>query len=292
MNRTKGKAFGVIGVLLVSGTSVAFLLSAPAKGDPSAPDDSAQIQEEKIRLLEAYWAAKQERELLESDLPLKTRQTCQSQEPWDPNVELSKDLHLSAQVAEESFSFYGTGEFLLVVEVTERASRSYVGYVVDDLSENHQDMVILEDLSKLETGEHTVLAGCSDLHKSFPPSGVVMSSTPRTSQSADSWQYWVRRVAITGVNSGSSFWDMQAAIWYITDREGDYNSLLQSVGYSRNGPSKNVNDGTTPPGGPQTGGPGLCGVGAVAMLPIILLSLGLMKKCPTSIPNSSQRRPE
>lgn len=148
---------------------------------------------------------------------------------------------------------------------------------------DYQDMVILADLEELGEGTHTILAGCTDLHKAFPPSYEPMSSSPWTSSSRSSWAYWVKRVATAAWTDGYSFEEAQAAVWYITDRAGYYDGLglLHSVGYEAGGPAKNVTssdnrdnyfDDDRNSAGGNSSSSGVCG--AVGFLPAPLL-LGL-----------------
>jgi len=175
----------------------------------------------------------------------------------------------SARVIDGSMAFYGASDFALMVDIVSRPNDSYTGYVVDDPDDEYQDMIILADLSELDAGTHVILAACSDLHKPFPPSGHPMASRPRTSSSPADWAYWARQTALEGLANGYSFEEIQLATWYITDREGQRNSLLSSIGYDSSDPAKNVYL-PFPADGPEGCGGGACGALGVVS-PLLLL---------------------
>lgn len=180
----------------------------------------------------------------------------------------------AARIVDGSMTFAGADGFALVVEIRNPPSQSYLGYVVNDPDDLYQDMVVLDDLSSLAEGTHTILAACTDLHKPFPPDGHRMASRPQTSSSQNNWMYWVRKTALAGVEEGYSFDQIQLATWYITDREGEHNSLLRSIGYDSSDAAKNVDDNGG--GGDDGGGtPRASGCGALGLIAPLLTLGGL-----------------
>lgn len=196
--------------------------------------------------------------------------------------------------ADESFDFFGVGNFGLRVQLSSRARGSWRGYIIDAPDDRYQDMVILTDLSSLSTGMRDFAAACSDQSKRFPPNDYRMTRTPWSADSNSEWAYWVRQAAVRGNSSGYSFQQIQASIWYITDRSGDYDELplLRAIGYPSNGPSKNANSSPPPPidplptGGSSTNigsttsgcGAGLCGTGFFSTAPLMLAGMAMMKR--------------
>jgi len=250
-----------------------FLSALPLTGvradEPAAPTPPDWA---KLRLLQDFWG---NRAPDLGPLPSEPGELAQAAEGPAAGGPLDPKQSATARVLYgESMTFTGTGGFGLTVSLSAVPRQSYIGYVVDAPSESYQDMVILADLSRLRPAVHEINAACADLTKSFPYAGMPMSSVPWTNDSSDSWAYWVRQAAVRGVAEGYSFDEIQATIWYITDRSGWYEDLplLHAIGYNRNGPCKNVSlQGPVGPAAPC--GAGLCGAGMLPFLPLMVASL-------------------
>jgi len=250
-------------------TFVSALLSAVTLGLTSANADGPEVQpvsSEKQAVLDEFQAAQAGRDPSDSSDPRAKGAPVETEPP--------KDAAPLRPITQSSFVIKGTGYFSLEIRLDFVPVESYLGYVVDCSSDEEQDMVILTDLSRLQTGTRTITAACSDLHKHFPADGRTMSMTPRTDDSPSSWEYWVRQVAITGVNEGRSRTEIQANVWYVTDRTGNYADmrLLQSIGYGENHPSKNVliSQPQPQPTLPQSG---ICGIGIPAFASLAFAGL-------------------
>jgi hypothetical protein len=139
--------------------------------------------------------------------------------------------------------FYGTGNFFgldTLIDIILEQGTNFEGYIVDNLYDPGQDLVIGQDTSSLSGCAHYISAYCCDSAKHVPADGQVFGQ-PWTSDSTNHWAYWARQVVIYANNNGCSNGDILQAIWYISDRTGTFNSILQSIGYPQNGPCKNVN---------------------------------------------------
>lgn len=258
-----------------------FVAAHPVAGQSPEP-----IEPDKLAILEAYGGEGED-----TDSP--------GLDSWHPESTLGLEGQgektadgpqpLAAREDSGSLAFYGTGGFGLMVDISSPVSRSYLGYVVNSRDNNYQDMVILAELDELGAGTYTIQAACTDLHKAFPPANEPMSSSPRTSDSSNNWAYWVRRASRKAWDQNYSFEELQAAIWYITDRSGEQSSsaLLREVGYGSSGPTKNGssssnsndirNDDNWSDEGQTSRSRGSCG--AVGLLPVPLCFGMLLMRC-------------
>ncbi len=139
--------------------------------------------------------------------------------------------------------FYGTGDYYgpstLIFQIL-GPTQNYEGYIVDCDDNYEQDLVVGEDTSQYTGCAWYIKAYCSDAHKSIPDDGVHFGQA-WTSNDPNHWAYWARKaVQYANLNNYSSR-DTLQAIWYITDRSGYYNDILVNIGYSQNGPDKNIN---------------------------------------------------
>ncbi|MBN1594910.1 amidase domain-containing protein [candidate division FCPU426 bacterium] len=139
--------------------------------------------------------------------------------------------------------FYGTGRYYgpsTLIFVVLGPSMNYEGYIVDCGDDTEQDLVVGEDTSQYSGCAHYIKGYCSDAHKGIPSRGVTFSQ-PWTSNDPNHWAYWARRAVQYANQNSYSSRDTLEAIWYITDRSGYYNDILVNIGYSQNGPDKNIN---------------------------------------------------
>jgi hypothetical protein len=140
-----------------------------------------------------------------------------------------------------SQQFYGTGSFfgagaLDVIVLVE--GENYEGYIVNNSDSSEQDMVVAEDTSTLPGCPYLIKGFCTDAHKGIPGTQRVMG-VPWTSTSSADWAYWVRQAVVYGDQHSQSDNDILEAIWYISDRSGFSNDIVQNIGYPANGPTKN-----------------------------------------------------
>ncbi len=139
--------------------------------------------------------------------------------------------------------FYGTGRYYgpsTLIFVVLGPSMNYEGYIVDCGDDTEQDLVVGEDTSQYFGCAHYIKGYCSDAHKGIPSRGVTFSQ-PWTSNDPNHWAYWARRAVQYANQNGYSSSSTLSAIWYITDRSGYYNDILVNIGYSQQGPDKNIN---------------------------------------------------
>ncbi|MCD4812974.1 amidase domain-containing protein [bacterium] len=137
---------------------------------------------------------------------------------------------------------YGTGNYygdnsldFIVMD----SGYNYEGYIVNNTDPNEQDLVVGENTTPLNGCAHYISAYCTDAHKGIPSDGQTFGQ-PWTNSSPEHWSYWVRKAVILGNQYNAESMDILSAVWYITDRSGDYNSILQDIGYPEDGPDKNV----------------------------------------------------
>lgn len=138
--------------------------------------------------------------------------------------------------------FYGTGSYYgedTLNMIIHEEGTNYEGYIVDNLDDSDQDLVVGENTSQLNGCAHFISAYCSDAHKGIPNQGQGFGQ-PWTSNDPNHWAYWARQAVIYGNNNSFSSRDILNAIWYITDRSGSYNQILSSIGYPTDGPDKNI----------------------------------------------------
>ncbi len=227
-------------------------------------------EEGKRQLLESYWT-----DTVWNQVNPAIQETSDIDEDELPsNLDCTKlsSQYEQSQRALSGVAFYGTGSTYLEVRIQHIPDKGYIGYIIDSPDGHYQDMVILEDLKSLGIGTHYVLTACSDVEKAYPRSGMRMSSSPWTSNTSYHWAYWARQAAIHGLRNGYSFDNIQASIWYITDRRGSSTTLLQNIGYPADGPSKNTNIVESGRPAPR------CGTGITGAIPLMMLSLIYIKR--------------
>ncbi len=138
--------------------------------------------------------------------------------------------------------FYGTGRYYgpstLILNVL-GTMMNYEGYIVDCGDVSEQDLVVGEDTSQYSGCAHYIKGYCSDAHEGIPSRGVTFGQ-PWTSNDPNHWAYWARRAVQYANQNGYSSSNTLSAIWYITDRSGYYNDILGGIGYSQDGPDKNI----------------------------------------------------
>lgn len=140
-------------------------------------------------------------------------------------------------------NFYGPGSLAIAIY---EAGHNFLGWILNNTDSFDQDMVIGEDTSEKQGCIYYIKGFCSNASKGIPDPDDTFSQ-PWTSDDPLHWAYWIRLTTIYGTNNNYSDDELLDAIWYITDRSGDYNEILTSIGYSQDGPQKTTYIDMEPP---------------------------------------------
>ena len=137
-----------------------------------------------------------------------------------------------------TYSYMGTGGLDVIIY---ESGFNYLGFILLNNDKNNQDMVIGDDTSDKSGCTYRIKGWCTNAHKGIPETDDSFGS-PWTSSSVNHWAYWLRKTIVYGTQNSYSDYEIQHAVWYITDRSGDYDDtdILSAIGYSENGPIKNT----------------------------------------------------
>jgi hypothetical protein len=139
--------------------------------------------------------------------------------------------------------FYGTGDTFsgpgaLSAEILQPGN-NYRGYIVNNSNRFYQDMVIATDtaLPQYKGCSYLIAGYCCDPEKHAPERGQAFGQ-PWTSDSPSHWAYWVRQAVLYGTANLFNEFQILNAVWYIVDRVGYPDEIINAIGYPADGPMK------------------------------------------------------